>query len=183
MNEDIIPHSIFGDGNCLFGSFAQAILELYIQNSDFDTEITKIKRKVAQKSYGIKFGLIEHASIVEDLTQDNHLLRQETCEILKYSEQSLTTEELFIVCNLAKYDIYQTVRIAAAELLYLKKEVKTEEKIEYQKIIEQALSYPGLGNPHQDGADLVRARAAEAIVFLEEKMGIHISDDTIILLK
>lgn len=181
VREDIIPHSIIGDGNCLFSSFAQAMLELYIQDSGFETEVTKAQRKISQKHYGIECGLIPRSSILEDLKSNNDLIRQKTAEILQNYKESLTEEELSMLFNLARHDDFQTVRIATAKIICLK---GTEsDSLEAQKTIYELLTYSGSDSSNQEEADLVRERAAEAITFLQQNKKINVSDTCIELLR
>lgn len=58
VNENIIPHSIAGTGNCLFDSFAQAIIELYIQSANLETEASLGRRRTLQYERGIALDLI-----------------------------------------------------------------------------------------------------------------------------
>ena len=103
--------------------------------------------------------------ILEDLSSQNDLVREEAAEWLGKKHlwliDPLTAPESEQLLALARYDVYQTVRIAAAETLYLRADENI--KLEMLKIIRNLLQYPGLNQPHHDGANLVRARAIEAI--------------------
>ena len=163
VNDHSIPHSIYGDGDCLFSSIAQGILELYIQNSGEETASTLAQRRVSQTYKGFELGLIPRSKFLEMLQSSNDLFRQEMCEKLCNLIEPLQDSEVDILRDLMKYDAYQTVRIAASKVLYIKG-MDGDRQIAKQ-IITELLVFPGFGMEHCDGYDLVREQAAEAISF------------------
>jgi hypothetical protein len=179
VNDELIPHSIYGDGNCLFTSIAQGILELYIQYSGDETNATFAQRRISQICNGMQLALISRGKFVEMLQHSNDLLRQEMSEKLCTIEGDLLDYELSVLQDLAKHDVYQTVRIAASKALYMK---GTEhDRLIAQQIITELLTFPGLGMHHMDGYDLVRETAAETLSFLiENKKTEFIIDPTML---
>ncbi|MCK4609086.1 MAG: HEAT repeat domain-containing protein, partial [Gammaproteobacteria bacterium] len=101
-----------------------------------------------------------------ELREYNDLTRQRAAEYFRDCKEALTDSEFGLLRDLAAYDVFQTVRIAAAEALYKKGLSADREKA--QKIVFGLLTYPGFCMPHQDGADLVRERAARALVILND---------------
>ena len=166
VNDQSIPHSIYGDGDCLFSSIAQGILELYIQNSGDETASTLAQRRVSQTYKGFELGLIPRSKFLEMLQSSNDLFRQEMCEKLCHLTEPLQDSEVDILRDLMKYDAYQTVRIAASKVLYIK---GTEDDKQIAKeVTTELLTFPGFGMQHFDGYDLVREKAAETISFFIE---------------
>lgn len=163
VNEVSIPHSIYGDGDCLFSSIAQGILELYIQNSGDETASTLAQRRVSQIYKGFELGLIPRGKFSEMLHSNDDLFGEQICEKLCNLKEPLQDLELDILRDLMKYDAYQTVRIAASKVLY--KKGTEEDKQIAKKIITELLTFPGFGMEHFDGYDLVREKAAEAVSF------------------
>jgi hypothetical protein len=132
-------------------SYLESIAEFVVN----DDQLIKFKNKQNHRK-----------EILVNLRDSNDLIRQKSAESLRDLPESLKEDELNLLRDVATYDTYQTVRIAAAEALYIKG-IK-EDKDKSQKIVFDLLTYPGFGKPHQDGADLVRERAAKALVILKD---------------
>ncbi|MDF2964729.1 MAG: ankyrin repeat protein [Rickettsiaceae bacterium] len=164
VNDVDIPPSIAGAGNCLFDSLAQAMLELYIQYFGLDTEDTYVQRRVLQLVEGINLGLVSRSSLIENLKNEDDLFREYTAKALQYLASDLDGKEIETLRELSEYDVYQTVRIAAAETLYLKG--NENDKIKAIKVITNLFSYPGPVEEYKEGADLVRTKAIESFLML-----------------
>lgn len=114
----------------------------------------------------IKLRIEARQKLLENLKDPYDVIRQKAAEKLRKSYKFLKEEELCLLRDLAKYDTFQTVRIAAAEALYIKG--FDSDRSEAYKIIIELLAYPGLDNPNHDhdGAEIVRACAAKALGIL-----------------
>lgn len=93
-------------------------------------------------------------------------VRQKAAESLGVSSRNLSEDELNALRAASYHDIFQTVRLAAAEALYFKG--KEDDRPLLHKLVLELLEYPGLGRPHQEGANLVRAYAAQVAGSLDE---------------
>lgn len=184
VNEQLVPHSIYGDGDCLFASIAQGVLELYIQYSGDDTQATLAKRNISQLYNGVKWGLIPRDEFKRMLHHESDLFRQAMSNQLYEIDGELSDTELNILQDLMKYDIYQTVRIAASKALYIKTTI-AQDRLMAKQTITELLTFPGLGMQHIDGYDLVRENAVDALSFLRatEKEGFIIDSNILSVLR
>jgi hypothetical protein len=94
--------------------------------------------------------------IVAALKSSDDLLRMHAAELLAYAVPLNSDESTALHHCLA--DTHRTVRVAAAETLFL----NGERDHAYIDTCLEALTFPGFGMPHVEGAELVRARAAQS---------------------
>ena len=96
----------------------------------------------------------------------DHMIRQAAAESAYALSEQLLEHDYGSLWNMLHHDVYQTVRIAAAEALCLLK--RDNQYGIARNTVLRLLSYPGIGQPHQSGAEFVRARAIEALIIMRD---------------